>query len=141
MQELSTYDYAIIRLVPRVERDEFINVGVILFCASSDYSEARIELDEERALALDPSVEIDAIRSHLASIPLICDGGDAAGPLGSLSRRERFLMLVAPRSTMIQPSPVHTGLCKDPEATLTHLMDTMVRQPDRGSTAKPTGGN
>ncbi len=118
------YDYAVIRVVPKVERDEFVNVGVILYCADFDYAEARIELDERRLLALAPDVDLDAVRRHLASYPAVCDG---TGPLAGLSRRERFLMLVAPRSTMIQPSPVHTGLCDDPAATLERLMDRLVR--------------
>lgn len=127
MPEPVTYDYAVYRVVPKVERDEFINAGVILFCAARDFSRARMELDEARLLALDPDVDLDSIRRHLAAIPTICEGGPHAGPIGRLTPRERFLMLVAPRSTMIQPSPVHTGLCEDPEAALERLMDAMVR--------------
>ena len=128
MPELSTYDYAVIRLVPKVERDEFINVGILLFCADHDFAQARIELDEVRVRALFPAVDMEAVRAHLDSIPVVLQGGSAAGPIGDLTRRERFLMLAAPRSTIVQPSPVHTGLCSDPEATLEHLMNTMVRQ-------------
>lgn len=119
------YDYAVIRVVPKVERDEFVNVGVILYCADFDFAQARIELDEARLRALAPDVDLEAVRRHLASFPLVCGGTD--GPLAGLSKRERFLMLVAPRSTMIQPSPVHTGLCDDPAATLERLMDRLVR--------------
>ena len=123
------YDYAIVRVVPRVEREEFVNAGVILSCPSRKFLEARIELDEERLLALDPSVDLDAVRAHLATIPAICRGGDGAGPIGQLSQRERFHWLVAPRSTIIQTSHVHTGRCGNPEATMERLMDRMVRKP------------
>lgn len=125
---MHSYDYATIRLVPQVEREEFINVGVILFCKEKAFCRAAIELDEERTRLLFPAVELPAVRSYLDAIPRICEGGEAAGPLGALPVRERFLMLVAPRSTMVQPSPVHTGLTDDPAATLERLMDQMVRQ-------------
>jgi hypothetical protein len=125
----SSYDYAIVRVVPRVEREEFVNVGVIVSCPARDFLQARIELDEQRLKALDPAIDIEAIRSHLASIPAICAGGSAGGPIGRLSRRERFDWLVAPRSTTIQTSKVHTGRCSDPGALLEHLLKTMVRSP------------
>lgn len=125
----NSYDYAVVRVVPRVEREEFINVGIILSCPAQDYLAARIELDEGRLRALDADVSIEAVRAHLASIPLICAGGAQAGPIGLLSRRERFHWLVAPRSTMIQVSPVHTGRCTDVSGTLQHLLDRMVRSP------------
>src|SRR5262249_25170559 len=118
---------------PRVEREEFINVGIILSCPSQDYLGARIELDEKRLVALDSQINMDAVRAHLASIPLICAGGAAAGPIGLLSRRERFHWLVAPRSTIIQVSPVHTGRCADITGTLEHLLNVMVRSPRPGA--------
>jgi len=124
----SSYDYAVVRVVPRVEREEFVNAGVILSCPAQDFLEARIELDERRLIALDPTVNLEAVRSHLASIPLICAGGPNAGPIGQLPRRERFHWLVAPRSTIIQVSPVHTGRCTDLNGTLEHLLNVMVRQ-------------
>jgi hypothetical protein len=123
----SSYDYAIVRVVPRVEREEFINAGVILSCPAQDFLGARIELDEHRLLALDPDVDVEAVRANLASIPLLCAGGAAAGPIGKLSARERFHWLVAPRSTIIQTSPVHSGRCQDPAAALDHLLQTMVK--------------
>jgi hypothetical protein len=126
-----SYDYAVIRVVPRVERAEFINAGVIVWCKEKDFLEARIELDEQRARALDPSLDLDAVRKHLASIAIICAGGAEAGALGRLSKRERFDWLVAPRSTIIQPSPVHTGRCTDLTRTIDHLLDAMVRPPRR----------
>ena len=127
----NSYDYAVVRVVPRVEREEFINVGIILSCPSQDYLGARIELDEKRLAALDAQINLDAVRAHLASIPLICAGGAQAGPIGLLSRRERFHWLVAPRSTIIQVSPVHTGRCADIIGTLDHLLNVMVRSPGR----------
>jgi len=126
-----TYDYATIRVVPRVEREEFINVGVIVSCPAKSFLEARIELDEPRLLAMDPTLDVQSIRAHLATIPAICAGGVQAGPIGQLSQRERFHWLVAPRSTIIQTSPVHTGCCTNPTAVLEHLLNTMVRPSPR----------
>jgi hypothetical protein len=128
---LCTYDYAIVRVVPHVERGEFVNAGVIVACASQGFLKALIELDEARVRALDAAIDLDAIRSALQAIPALCVGGDAAGPLGRLSLRERFDWLVAPRSTAIQVSPVHAGRSADLDSELQHLMDTMVRRPDR----------
>ena len=125
----NSYDYAVVRVVPRVEREEFINVGIILSCPAQDYLGARIELDEGRLRAIDPDVNVESVRAHLASIPLICAGGAPAGSIGLLSRRERFHWLVAPRSTIIQVSAVHTGRCTDVHGTLEHLLNSMVRRP------------
>jgi Protein of unknown function (DUF3037) len=127
----STYDYAIVRVVPRVERGELINVGVILSCPDLSYLEAGIDLDEARLLALDPALDVEAIRGYLATIPIICRGGDAAGPIGTLPQRARFHWLVSPRSTIIQMSPAHTGRTSDPAAALERLLNTMVRRPTR----------
>jgi hypothetical protein len=124
-----TYDYAIIRVVPRVERGELINVGVILSCPAVDFLEARIELDAARLLALDPSIDIEATRANLEMIPRVCGGGPEAGPIGELPQRSRFHWLVSPRSTIIQMSPVHTGRTGAPEKALQRLMETMVREP------------
>jgi hypothetical protein len=129
VRDHNTYDYAIIRVVPRVEREEFINAGVIVLCQAREFLEARIELDESRLRAIDPAPDIESIRAHLATIPAICVGGDNAGPIGRLSRRERFHWLTAPRSTIIQASPVHTGRCDDPAALIERLLDKMVRPP------------
>ena len=123
-----TYDYAVIRVVPRVERGEQINAGVILSCPELDFLDARIELDEAAVLALDPSADLEAMRANLATIPLVCRGGAAAGPIGELPPRGRFRWLVSPRSTIIQPSPVHTGRTSDPAACLERLMNTLVRR-------------
>jgi DUF3037 family protein len=122
-----TYDYAIIRIVPRVERGEQINVGVILSCVDTDFLDARIELDEARLRALDPAPDLEAIREGLATIAAVCAGGATAGAIGALPPRGRFGWLVSPRSTVIQMSPVHTGRTSDPAATLERLLETMVR--------------
>jgi Protein of unknown function (DUF3037) len=122
----SRYDYAVIRVVPKVEREEFINAGVILSCPERSFLEAQIKLNESRLLALDSSLDVEMVKTHLATIPKICRGGADAGPIGQLSQRERFYWLVAPRSTIIQTSPVHTGRCSDPAAALRHLVATMV---------------
>lgn len=122
------YDYAIVRAVPRVERGEMINVGVILSCPDLDFLDARIELDESRLLALDDTLDLDAVRAHLATIPLVCKGGPEGGPIGELPMRSRFHWLVSPRSTIIQVSPVHTGRTTDPVACLERLLQTMVRR-------------
>jgi len=126
------YDYAVLRVVPKVERGEFVNVGVIVSCPARRFLEARIALDEARLLALDPTTDVESVRAHLAAIPAICAGGQPAGPIGRLSQRERFHWLVAPRSTIIQTSPVHTGCCEEPGAVLERLLDTMVRPPRAG---------
>jgi hypothetical protein len=128
-----TYDYAVIRVVPRVERGEQVNVGVILSCVDSDFLEARIDLDERRLRALDPTIDLEAVRAGLAIFPVVCAGGDAAGPIGELPPRGRFRWLVSPRSTVIQASPVHTGRAIDPGAALQQLFDRMVR-PVSGTT-------
>lgn len=122
-----TYNYAIIRVVPRVEREEFINVGAIVCCPDQDFLRAVIEADEARIIALFPQVDMEAVRAHLASIPAICEGGPDAGPIGELPAARRFEWLTAPRSTIIQTSPVHTGRCGDAAAALESLMETMVR--------------
>jgi Protein of unknown function (DUF3037) len=111
VQDHCSYDYAIVRVVPRVEREEFVNVGVIVSCPAQDFLEARIELDPQRLLALDPSIDLDAVRAHAESIPLICKGDPAAGPIGKLSPRERFHWLVAPRSTIIRNLRTHSNIC------------------------------
>jgi len=127
--DLYTYDYAIIRVVPKVEREEFVNVGVIVSCPAKGFLEARIELDEERLKALDATLDIESIRPHLASIVAICVGGERSGPIGQLSQRERFHWLTAPRSTTIQMSPVHTGHTTNPVPVLEHLLESSVRPP------------
>jgi hypothetical protein len=113
--------------VPRVDREEFVNAGVIVSCPARDFLEARIALDEARLLALDSTIDLEAVRANLASIPVICAGGPDAGPIGRLPQRERFHWLTAPRSTIIQTSRVHTGRCTAPADVLEHLLDVMVK--------------
>lgn len=129
MPDKFRYDYAIVRVVPKVDREEFINAGVIVSCPDLSFLEARIKLNEARLLALDPAIDLDLVRKHLSSIPTICRGGADAGAIGQLPQRQRFHWLVAPRSTIIQTSPVHTGRCGDPSAALEHLLATMVDGP------------
>ena len=125
----SSFDYAILRIVPRVERQELVNAGVILFCLERDFLQARVALDEERLRALWPAIDLDLVRQHLEAIPRICAGHPDAGPIARLSLRERFHWLVSPRSTMIQVSAVHSGLCEQPERALDDLFRQMVLIP------------
>jgi len=126
MHAPNSYDYALIRLVPSVERGECLNVGVILFCRTLGFLGARIHLNATRALALSPDLDLAAIQQQLDTMMLICKGGPEAGDLGKMSQSERFQWLVSPRSTVIQISPVHEGVGDDPEAALEHLLKTMV---------------
>ena len=122
----SSFDYAIIRVVPRVERGELINAGVIVACATQRYLAARIALDVDRLHVLSPSTDPDDVQAALAVIPLIAAGDSRGGPIAALPRGERFHWLVAPRSAVIQTSPVHTGLCNDPDAALDQLVQRLV---------------
>jgi hypothetical protein len=133
--EPCTYDYAIVRVVPRVERGEFVNVGAIVSSDAKGYLAARFVVDEPRLRALDPHIDLPAVRTALEAIAAVCAGGAAAGAIGRLSVRERFHWLVAPRSTMIQTSAVHTGRCADLASALDHLIDRMVRPPSPSSPA------
>ncbi len=129
MRARCSFDYAILRVVPRVDREEFINVGVVLYCLSQDFLQAKVELDEARLRALDPTADVALIRSHLETFPRVCAGGAGAGPIGKLSQKERWHWLVAPRSTMVQVSAVHSGLCESPQLALERVLERMVRQP------------
>ena len=120
------FSYAVVRVVPRVEREEFVNVGVILFCAERRWLGCRLLLDEARLRALAPRLETAEIARHLAGLRAVCEGDAAAGPIAALSPSERFHWLVAPRSTSIQTSAVHAGVADDPAAALAHLFDTLV---------------
>lgn len=128
MPVLSPFEYAIVRVVPHVEREEFVNAGAILFCDAHDYLRARVSLDEKRLLAMAPDVDIDLVLRHLEALPRICEGGVLAGPIGKLTKRERWRWLVSARSTILQTSPAHAGLGEDPEASLERLLETMVRR-------------
>ena len=121
------YDYAVIRVVPRVERGEFVNVGVIVSCQATGLLEAGIELDPARVRALDPHIDLDTLRAHLEAIATICRGGPGSGPIGALPPRARFHWLTARRSSIIQMSPVHTGRSEDPGSILEGLLERKVR--------------
>lgn len=123
------FEYAVLRLVPRVEREEFVNVGVVLLCRTRRFLDAQIVLDEPRLYALAPGLDLILVREQLDHLTLICAGGAKAGSLGELPLQERFRWLVAPRSTIIQSSPVHCGLTSDPQHALTRLVQTMVALP------------
>jgi Protein of unknown function (DUF3037) len=125
----NAFQYAIIRVLPRVERGETLNVGVVLLCRPRRFLGARIALDEGRLAAFAPDLDPATIRPHLEAIERVAAGDPAAGPIASLGQGERFHWLVSPASTIIQPSPVHTGLCDDPAAELDHLVATLVIQP------------
>lgn len=126
MSEQDAFQYAIIRIVPHEARGEFINAGVILFCPAQQFLEARVAFDPERLRALAPNADNAQAEKHLTAIPTICAGGDEAGALGKLSLAERFRWLTSPRNTLIQTSPVHSGLTDNPQATLNHLLETLV---------------
>ncbi|HKW23585.1 MAG TPA: DUF3037 domain-containing protein, partial [Ktedonobacterales bacterium] len=114
MRGRSSFEYAVIRVVPYVERGEFINVGIVLYCRTRSFLDARIALDEARLRALAPTADPAEITSYLEALQRICQGGPDSGPIGQLTQRERFHWLIAPRSTVIQTSPTHAGLCHDP---------------------------
>ena len=128
MPEPRSFEYAIVRVVPRVERGECLNTGVLVWCRADSWLRAAVELDRERLLALAPDADVAMIEAHLASVVRVAEGGDDAGPIGRMEPGERFRWLVAPRSTVIQVSDVHEGLCEDPQAALDHLMATLVRR-------------
>ena len=121
------FQYAVVRVVPRVERGESINAGVILLCRPRRFLGARVALDRDRLRALAPDVDPATIEAHLELIERVAAGDAAAGPIAALSIGERFHFLVSPSSTVIQPSEVHTGLCDDPAEELAHLFDRLAR--------------
>lgn len=121
MPARSAFDYALVRVVPHVEREEFINVGVILFCRPKRFLDARIALDEDRLAEFAPHLDVDEVKAHLALIPRICAGGPEAGPFSEFDQSQRFHWLTSPKSTIVQVSPVHCGICEDPQATLEKL--------------------
>jgi hypothetical protein len=116
-----SFDYVVIRVVPLVEREEFFNAGVVLFCRQLKFLDARIHLDRAKWKAFAPTADIQELERHLEAIPKICAGEPTAGPVAELQQSARFHWLSAPRSTLIQVSPVHSGLCTEPEAALDRL--------------------
>lgn len=129
MPERRSFEYALVRVVPHVGRGECLNAGAIVWCRSLNWLGARVALDRERLRALAPGADVGLLEAHLESIVRVSEGGDAAGPIGRLEAPERFRWLVAPRSTSIQVSEVHEGLCEDPRRALDELFETLVRAP------------
>jgi hypothetical protein len=126
MQDNQLFEYAVIRLVPRVDREEFLNVGVILYCAKQQFLKTLFQLDENRITSLYPEIDIEVVRKHLNTFQLICQGDPGAGPIAKLPVAERFRWLTATRSTIIQISKVHPGFCTDAEETLQKLFRQLV---------------
>lgn len=125
----SPFEYVLLRVVPRVERGEFINAGVVLYCQEKRFLDARLHLDPERLRNLDPNLDPETVAAHLDAARRVCAGGPEAGAVGLLPPVQRFGWLAAPRSTVVQPSPVHTGLAEDPKEALEHLLEVMVHPP------------
>ncbi len=124
---MNAYQYVVLRLVPRVDREEFINVGVVLYCQATDFLDAAWELDETRARALHATCDVDGVRSVLERIRSVCRGETGRGLPTFDKPGQRFGWIIAPRSTVVQPSQVHGGLCADPAAELERLLDHLVR--------------
>jgi hypothetical protein len=122
----TSFEYAVIRVVPRVEREEFLNAGVILFSLEMRFLKAMVKLDEKRVSALAPDSDQSSLRDHLQAFEKVSEGAEDGGPIALLSQRERFRWLVSPRSTVIQVSPVHAGLCEDPQQMLEQLFQRLV---------------
>ncbi|MFZ4155055.1 DUF3037 domain-containing protein [Streptomyces pseudogriseolus] len=127
MSDLHVYEYALLHVVPRIERGERINAGVLVYCRPLSYVGARTHLDETRLLALDPAADVPGVRAALRAVEGVCAGGDAAGQAAQDDPGRRFRWLIAPRSTIVQPGPVHTGLTADPAAETERLLDLLVR--------------
>ena len=127
MQENHLFEYAVIRLIPRVEREEFLNIGVILYCQPHKFLQTAFELNEEKLNAFASGLDLAEIGEHLSAVKRICEGGENGGPIGKLPIGERFRWLTAPRSTIVQTSAVHTGLCTEPAKTLEDLVSKLVR--------------
>lgn len=126
MPEREGFQYAVVRVVPRVERGEYLNVGVVLFSRRHGFLAARTELDEAALAAMAPGCDLAEVRPHLQTLERVADGDPAGGPIAALEPSERFHWLTAPSSTIVQTSPVHTGLTSDPAAELEHLFSCLV---------------
>jgi hypothetical protein len=121
------FQYVVLRCVPRVDREEFVNVGVVLYCQQADFLDARCHVDRERLTALAPDLDLDGVLSALATVEAVSRGDESAGAAGRTPLGTRFGFLSAPRSTVVQPGPIHGGLTADPAAELDHLLDRLVR--------------
>ncbi len=126
---MTPFQYAVLRAVPRVDRGECVNVGVVLYCGPLDALDVAVHVEDARLRALDPGVDVDAVRGALRTVTAVCAGDPAAGHAAAGSRKERFGWLVAPRSTVVQPGPVHCGVTADPAATLAGLFGRLVLPP------------
>jgi len=126
MQDKSLFEYAVIRIVPRVEREEFFNVGVVLYCPEQKFLKAVFEINEARVMAFYPETNIALLHSYLCAFKLICEGDPAGGPISQLPMAERFRWLTAARSTILQTSSVHSGLCLNAQETLERLYSRLV---------------
>lgn len=120
------FQYVVLRCVPRVDREEFVNVGVVLYCQQADFLEARCHLDEGRLTAMAPDLDLDAVRSALGTVEAVCRGDESAGAAGRTPLGTRFGFVSAPRSTVVQPGPIHGGLTTDPARQLEHLLERLV---------------
>lgn len=120
------FQYVVLRCVPRVDREEFVNVGVVLYCQQADFLDARCHVDPGRLAAIDPELDLDAVRSALDTVEAVCRGDESAGAAGRTPLGTRFGFLSAPRSTVVQPGPIHGGLTTDPARQLDHLLDRLV---------------
>lgn len=127
MTDRDVFEYALLRVVPRVERGECFNAGVVVYCRARSYVAARTHLDEAKLAALDPGADVTGVRAALHAVEGVCSGGEAAGQASGDDAGRRFRWLIAPRSTVVQPGPVHTGLTADPEAEVERLLDLLVR--------------
>ncbi|MFE2282263.1 DUF3037 domain-containing protein [Streptomyces sp. NPDC059454] len=127
MSDRHVFEYALLRVVPRVERGECVNAGVLVYCRPRSFVAARTHLDEARLLALDPKADLPGVRAALRAVEGVCAGGDAAGQAALDDAGRRFRWLIAPRSTIVQPGPVHTGLTADPAAEVERLLELLVR--------------
>ncbi|AZM52010.1 DUF3037 domain-containing protein [Streptomyces sp. WAC 01529] len=127
MTERNVFEYALVRVVPRVERGEQFNAGVVVYCRAKAFVAARTHLDEDKLLALDPAADVAGVKAALGAVERICEGGEAAGQAERDDAGRRFRWLIAPRSTVVQPGPVHTGLTADPEAEVNRLLELLVR--------------
>jgi Protein of unknown function (DUF3037) len=121
------FEYALLKAVPRIDRGECVNVGVVVYCQAHEYLGTAVHVDDVRLLTLDGQADVAAVRAALAGVEAVCAGRSTAGPAATGSRRERFGWLTAPRSTVVQAGPVHSGLTRDPDADLHRLLDRLVR--------------
>lgn len=126
MQDKHLFEYAVVRLVPRVEREEFLNVGVILYCSSRRFLKMTMSINAERILAFSPDIDLQVVEQNLYAFARICEGGKEGGPIGQQSVADRFRWITAMRSTILQTSRVHPGFCTDPQHTLERLHTELV---------------